>query len=59
MSGFKKRDLRARVLVETAPVDGLGAEVEAALDLDPVDVEAVACLDVGVERRGIRTPLLG
>jgi len=39
--------LRARVLVEAAPVDGLGAEVEAALDLDPVDIEAIARLDVG------------
>ena len=40
-------ELRAGVLVEAAPVDGLGAEVEAALDLDTVDVEAVARLDVG------------
>src|SRR5690606_10339136 len=48
MSGFSMgRGLCARVLVEAAPVDGLGAEVEAALDLDPVDVEAVAGLDVG------------
>ena len=49
MSGFSisARWLRARVLVEAAPVDGLGAEVEAALDLDAVDVEAVARLDVG------------
>ena len=47
MSGFRKRDLRARVLVEAAPVDCLGAEVEAALDLDAIDVEAVARLDVG------------
>lgn len=39
--------LRARVLVEAAPVDGLGAEVEAALDLDAVHIEAIACLDVG------------
>ena len=38
--------LRARVLVEAAPVDGLGAEVEAALDLNTVDIEAVARLDV-------------
>src|SRR5690606_1212059 len=38
---------RSRILVETAPVDGLGAEVEAALDLDAVDVEAVARLDIG------------
>jgi hypothetical protein len=48
MSGFSVGcGLRARVLVEAAPVDGLGAEVEAALDLDAVDVEAVARLDVG------------
>ena len=39
--------LRARVLVEAAPVDGLGAEVEAALDLDAIDVETVARFDVG------------
>ena len=47
MSGFRMRALRARVLVEAAPVDGLRAEVEAALDLDAVDVKAVAGLDVG------------
>lgn len=41
------RASRARVFVETAPVDGLGAEVEAALNLDAIDVEAVARLDVG------------
>lgn len=42
MSGFSMGcGLRAWVLVEAAPVDGLCAEVEAALDLDPVDVEAV------------------
>ena len=38
MSGFSMGcGLRARVLVETAPVDGLGAEVEAALDLDTIE----------------------
>lgn len=47
VSGFRIGSLRARVLVEAAPVDGLGAEVEAALDLDPIDVEAVAGFDVG------------
>lgn len=30
-----------------APVHGLGAEAQAALDLDHFDVEAVAGLDVG------------
>lgn len=44
MSGFRKRDLRARVLVEAAPVDGLGTEVEARLDLDAVNVDAVGRL---------------
>ena len=48
MSGFSMGcGLRARVLVKAAPVDGLGAEVEAALDLDAVDIEAIASLDVG------------
>jgi hypothetical protein len=42
VSGFRIGALRARVLVEAAPVDGLGAEVEAALDLDAIDIEAVA-----------------
>ena len=47
-SGFRRwPGSRAGILVEAAPVDGLGAEVEAALDLDAVDVEAVARLDVG------------
>ena len=41
------RALRAGVLVEAAPVDGLGPEVEAAFDLHPVDIEAVSGLDIG------------
>jgi hypothetical protein len=42
-----RRGLRAGVLVEAAPVDGLGPEIEPALDLDAVNIEAVAGLDVG------------
>ncbi|EKD61096.1 MAG: hypothetical protein ACD_54C00402G0001 [uncultured bacterium] len=42
--------LCAGVLVEVAPVDGLGPEVEAALDLHPIDVNAVAGFDIGTLR---------
>ena len=41
------RGLHAGIFVETSPVDCLGAEVEAALDFDTVDVEAVTSFDVG------------
>src|SRR5690606_17309042 len=39
------RRLLARVLVEPAPVDRLRAEVQPALDFEPVDIEADAVLD--------------
>ena len=48
MSGFNIwRGLRAGISVKAAPVDRLGAEVEAALDFDAVDIEAVTGLNVG------------
>jgi hypothetical protein len=46
-SKFRVLGLCAGVLVEAAPVDGLGPEIEPALDFDPVHIEPVAGFDVG------------